>query len=141
MNNKVDNISELKELGIYSEEELKEIASKMILNLRYEVMDFCGCGRPDEVSFMVRDILKAIDNKFNNFNKMSDKEVFDMFDKELKDILGFDSKNIVFEFILHVLNSADLLEHGSGVGGSWLTNYGEEILCAFDIVGDEILDI
>lgn len=134
-------ITELKQQGIYDEYELKVIASRMILNLQLGIMDFCGCGNPDGVSFMIRDVLRAIDNKVKNYDKMDIHEAYKQFDKELIEKLGFNSDNIAFEFILHTLNSAEVLEHGSSVGGSWLTNYGEEILCAFEIVGNEILDV
>lgn len=134
-------ITELKSQGTYDEYELQEIASKMILNLQLWKMDFCGCGRQDDISFMIRDILRIINNKTENYDKMDIHEAYKQFDKELIDILGFDSDNIAFEFILHTLNSVDVLEHGSSVFGSWLTDYGKEILCAFEIVGDIILDV
>ena len=135
------DIIELKESGAYNEHELKEIASKMIRNLQFDIMDFCSCGRPDGISFMIRDVLRVIENKRLNYEIMSFEEYYDVFNKELVEIIGFDSNHIAFEFILHVLNAAGLLEHGSGVGGSWLTEYGRDILCAFEIVKDEILDV
>lgn len=104
-------------------------------------MDFCSCGRQDDISFMIRDVLQVINNKTENYDKMNYEMVWEQFDKELIDVLGFHSDNIAFEFILHVLNSVGVLEHGSSVYGSWLTDYGKEILCAFEIVGDEILDV
>ncbi|MGL5711817.1 MAG: hypothetical protein ACRCX2_02255 [Paraclostridium sp.] len=136
-----ENIRELKELNIYSEQELIEISSKIIHKLQFDTMDFCSCGRSDEISFMIRDVLRAIENKRLNWDTMKFEDYYEIFNKELIETIGFDSNHIVFEFILHVLNSAGLLEHGSGVGGSWLTGYGEDVLCAFEIVKDGILDV
>lgn len=134
-------ITELKLSGEFGEQELQEIASKMILNLQLCKMSFCDCGSRDGVAFMIRDILRAIENRTNNYDIMDTEKAYELFDEEIKEILGFGRENVVFEFILHTLNAVDLLEHGSNVRGSWLTDYGREMLCAFDIVGDNILDV
>lgn len=134
-------ITDLKLSGKYSEHELQEIASKMLLNLQLCKMGFCDCGSKKGVAFMIRDILRAIENRTNNYDVMDTEKAYELFDEEINEILGFSRENVVFEFILHTLNAVDILEHGSSVRGSWLTDYGREILCAFDIVGDNILDV
>lgn len=134
-------ISELKVSEQYSEDKLREIASKIILNLQLVKMGFCDCGNSKGVSFMIRDILRAIENRTNNYDTMDTKKAYELFYKELEKNLGFNKDSIAFEFILHILNSVDVLEHGSSIKGSWLTDYGREVLCAFNIVGDNILDV
>jgi len=144
-------ISEIREVCImgieqcsgYPKYEIQEIASKKILDLQFNILDFCGCGRSDDIPFMIRDVLKAINNRTKNYYKedLSFTEIYEQYDMELIDVLGFDSNNIAYDFILNTLSSAGLLEHGSSIRGSWLTDYGDEILYAFKIVGDDILDV
>jgi hypothetical protein len=49
--------------------------------------------------------------------------------KELNVDVDFDwfYKNKEFEVIAHWFNSKELIEHGSGIGGSWLTDYGYQV--------------
>jgi hypothetical protein len=53
-------------------------------------------------------------------------EVLDYFSKFEKDFDWF-YKNKEFEVIAHWFNSKELIEHGSGIGGSWLTDYGYQV--------------
>ncbi|HBF7899059.1 hypothetical protein KLL36_11800 [Clostridioides difficile] len=139
--NKIDLIK-LKEMNIYDNYQLKKIASKMILHLRYEIMDFCGCGSPEDISFMIKGVLTTIQNKEKNCNLEYTERCY-IFEIEFNNVCGIigSKNNLIQEFILNALNSYGLLEHGSSIWGSWLSDYGKQILCAFEIVGDCILDV
>lgn len=40
----------------------------------------------------------------------------------------------MFYVYLHFLDKMDLIEHGCGIAGSWLTKHGEEMLAALDCI-------
>lgn len=76
-------------------------------------MPMCGCGNPESVGFMVRDIL-ALCPLYESASQA-----------KIKLILPNDG---VFYLVLGVLDRVGLIEHGGGIGGSWITPKGEMIL-------------
>lgn len=81
--------------------------------LAYEKLHWC-CGRPEQVLRAIHEVLKQ--SKHNH---------------TIADRGGFYSncyEDGYKQFMWHALNDAGLLEHGSGVGGSWLTDEGEYLL-------------
>lgn len=80
--------------------------------LQIEVLGFCGCGDPDSAMLLVRDILKLI---------KEEKE----YSEEITKALPTDG---VYYFVLYMLCDRGLIEHGSIVCRSWLTDKGEEVL-------------
>lgn len=76
---------------------------------------FCGCGNPDLVFDEVIKVLRACPLYEGNWQPSPD--------------LG----PIGQELLLYVMSDADLIEHGSSVGGSWITPEGERFLA---VVGD-----
>ena len=107
---------QLTEEGFMPEEELIYHAKEMLYELKYDVMNFCSCSSIGCIH-IVRDVLNTI--------------------KENKDIT-YDTT--VYEFILNALTSYELLEHYTNVFKSRLTPYGETILLAFEIIGDDEID-
>lgn len=87
----------------------------------YEDLKWCGCGDPQGDLIFLRDILKLYrDRAANGCDKWA--EVTEL----IKVFLPWDCR--LADAYLKVLTSHDLLEHGSGVHGSWLTEKGQEIL-------------
>ena len=76
-------------------------------------MHICGCGRPEAVAILVRDILRCAPF-YEEENQ-----------KSLEALLPSDG---IFYAVLALLDEADLIEHGGSIGGSWLTPKGEEAL-------------
>lgn len=97
----------------------KEFSNKQLNELFYGKLHWC-CGRPDQVLESIYEILN-ISKNFHNHNVSSTN--------------CYDSGCI--QFMWHALNDADLLEHGCGVGGSWLTEKGEILLAMLDKYGVE----
>ena len=50
----------------------------------------------------------------------------------LRDHLGGDTYSPMATVYLHYLDRLDLIEHGSGIAGSWLTSEGREVLDELD---------
>ncbi|HBG5740421.1 TPA: hypothetical protein KQJ47_003934, partial [Clostridioides difficile] len=92
--------------------------------------------------FMIKGVLTAIQNKEKNCNLEYAERCY-IFEIEFNNVCGIigSKNNLIQEFILNAFNSYGLLEHGSSIWGSWLSDYGKQILCAFEIVGDGILDV
>ena len=119
--------------------ELEEKRRDFINDFYYEKLNFCGCGSPWDVLYTIKKILNVISqkkdydyedywNKFrNSLNIMIDKN-------------NFSVNEGVFQIILNVLNNCDVLEHGSSIGGSWLTDYGKELLEHLNALSDDDLE-
>lgn len=73
---------------------------------------WCWCNQPEEGLKLIRDIL--------NLCPLYENENW----KKVKKLLGSDG---AFQLIIGDLNNRDLLEHGGGMVGSWLTDLGKEI--------------
>lgn len=99
----------------YYEEQLIEECENFFY---YEKMNWCGCGEPDTVKMVVKDYLEVINNKYNdndiNFeNKFGVKSVYD---------------NNLLLCLAYTIDAAGFTEHGSSIGGAWLTDEGEMFL-------------
>lgn len=72
------------------------------------VLGGCGCGHSDYLSEMAWKILK----NFANDDFAGRLHVYDK-DK--------------YEILAHWMDDKELIEHGTGIGGSWLTDYGKKV--------------
>lgn len=90
-----------------------------------ETMDklmICGCGRPDTAYELVRDLLRLMPLYEEGRREKAE---------ELCGSTG------AFYWLLGVLtDAADLIEHGGGIGGSWMLPDGERFLAALERVED-----
>lgn len=119
--------------------ELEEKRREFIQDFYYEKLNFCGCGSPWDVLYTIKKTLNIISKKKefdyedywnklrNSLNMMVDKN-------------NFSVNEGVFQIILNILNNSDVLEHGGGIGGSWLTDYGRELLEHLNSLSDEDLE-
>lgn len=83
----------------------------------------CGCGNPDAILAEVLDVLRACPLWEGRWNP----------DPEAWGSLGA-------ELLLHAMDSAELIEHGTSVGGSWATPKGERFLAVMDGKPESFLD-
>jgi len=70
----------------------------------------CGCGCPEQ-------FWKAAQVVLEHFSK-------DWSERDSGWVYASDDRY----FVVNALDSVDLLEHGSGIGGSWLSDSGKEAL-------------
>ncbi len=70
-------------------------------------LGLCGCGGPDEAYALVRDVLSLA-------------PFYDDW-KAVEQLIG----ERACYFVLYQLDRCDLIEHGGGIGGSWLTEKGK----------------
>lgn len=88
-----------------------------------EILQFCGCGQPTEALKYVKEYLEIL--------KMRDTSA----ESNARDAQWTESYKLLdakpvgeVTFVLYVLTMLDLIEHGSSVRGSWLTENGKELL-------------
>ena len=91
----------------------------------YEKLKWCGCGCPTLARQTVKDFLAAhetFENKITlllkNFNVSS---VYD---------------NALLLCLAYTIDAAGLTEHGSGIGGAWLTEEGKMYLDILNVFED-----
>ena len=85
----------------------------------YEKLNWCGCGDPELAQKVVKDYLNIITER--DYNKQ--KELYQE---------KFNCKNVYSNPLLlclaYTLDSVGFTEHGSSVGGAWLTEEGKMFL-------------
>jgi len=77
----------------------------------------CGCGDPERVHEFLLNCMAARSDEYPN-----------IIDVQKVQKLAAENNEIIAEFIMHYLDSCDLIEHGSSVYGSWLTDRGKQAL-------------
>lgn len=87
-------------------------------HIYFNELGMCGCGNPDEVKQLMFDLLA-------NHRRYECEEVsWDDMDKFRAEIIKAADPNIIFEIIFHLFEKSELLEHGSSVYSSRLTEKG-----------------
>lgn len=91
----------------------------------YDDLGFCGCGQPEEALKLVLTLLRLA--PFYDSRP------------EIEALLPDPGVQMI---VLYTLDHAELIEHGGGVGGSWLTDKGERFLALLEATDDwdEITD-
>lgn len=119
----------------YSTQDLKIEAKLIVHKFVYEVMGFCSCGRAENILIKIRDVLQVVHNKYikrhQEKSSYSLKRIQDEYEEEMREVIYDD---IIQELVLQILTSYGLLEHTKCIHNSTLTPYGEEILCALNIL-------
>lgn len=93
----------------------------------YEILHLCGCGCPEDTYEIIRKILTI------RFEWQSRKISYEEVIKRYKNDLGLDTKKNsnhygALQFVMYILDHNGILEHGSSIGGCWLTSLGEMYL-------------
>ena len=97
----------------------------------FDVLHLCGCGNPEDTYEAIRKYLHI--RKFYYENK---EFTWENIKEEYKTQLSIDVDNDVeygiLQFMMYVLDRSGFTEHGSSVGGCWLTEDGERLLTVLD---------
>jgi len=104
-------------------------------------LGFCGCGSRREASEAVRKVLDAYDRKTHPWPKESpsDDASWKAWHAEREKLEEQALPPGAWgQIALYWLTSCGLLEHGGGVGGSWLTPKGEAVLAAIREHGERM---
>lgn len=90
----------------------------------HDELHLCGCGRPEDAAVLVRDILRCCPLYQGR--------------KQFEELLPNSGAQHI---ILGLLSDADVIEHGGGIGGSWLTDKGKDILASLESVAQNDPDM
>lgn len=120
--------------------ELEEKRRDFINEFYYEKLNFCGCGRPWDILYTIKCVLNTVKRKYDKDYNCN----YELYEKELKENLNLKENDLritdgVIQIVFNVLNNCDVLEHGGGIRGSWLTKYGEKLLEDLNALSDEEL--
>lgn len=96
-------------------------------------LGFCGCGQLDMALRLLRDVLTEIGKRGD------DEDVWRQSVATVDVMLAAETHPGLYYSYLYWLDSKGLIEHGSGVGGSWLTEDGSDLLAALDRYGIDAL--
>ena len=99
----------------YSEEQLIEVCEEFFY---YEKLKWCGCGDPDTAKQIVKNYLTAIKNRRMD-NSESLRKYFNV--RSVYD-------NDLLLCLAYTIDAAEFTEHGTSIGGAWLTDTGEMFL-------------
>ena len=92
----------------------------------FELLDMCGCGYPEDTHELIRKIL-TIRSEWQD-KKISYEEIKNRY----KNDVDLDDSNNnhygALQFILYILDAYGIVEHGSSIGGCWLTDLGKMYL-------------
>lgn len=112
-------------------ESYEESLIEPLLNFyMYEKMDLCGCGIPENTYEAIRRYLRIRKSCFEE--NLSWEDVTERYRTNLH-IDYDDSMNYgILQFLAYILDSYGFTEHGSSVGGCWLTREGEKLLVVLD---------
>lgn len=96
----------------------------------YEIVGMCGCGVPEDTHEVIRRVLHIRKD-------WEDKKIaYESVQERYYNDLNLDTASALdygmLQFILYMLDSKDILEHGSGIGGCWLTKLGDMYLTVLD---------
>lgn len=114
-------------------------AIELVKNFFYEELDFCACGNPNLILEVIKNVLLSYVGKYGVYGERKE---HGQFIKEVSIALGYGEVDInkndiaygVYQIIANLLDSKGYLEHGSSIGGAWLTSEGKELLEALCLI-------
>lgn len=133
--------------------EIEEKNRKIIQDFYYNKLNFCACGSPSDILYVIKNVLNVIDVKWKEMKRDTKNEylekICETYRDDLKRTLNQKDENYEDDFsindgveqiIYNILNEIDVLEHGSSISVSWLTGYGKEVLNALNSINGDDLD-
>lgn len=99
-----------------------ELVTEILGIFYFDILNFCGCGMPEKSCDYLLALLSLyyIGEKDKGF--LTPRLFGGDFVVDMK--LKYNLSDERLDFILKLLDSYEMTEHGSGVYGSWLTGYG-----------------
>lgn len=99
-------------------------------------LGFCGCGDPEGALSFLRDVLSIFELRILEGKSHWEEGTAQLWQKLA---LGHPEYGLLGLSYLYYLDSVGLLEHGTSIYGSWLSERGEEILQALREVDIETM--
>jgi len=116
----------------YKEEWCKDfIIDRLIPYYMYDCLGLCGCGLPEATFEVIRRYLHIKQDKHNGLI-----DYYGMVERYKRDLqIEYDEpiQYGMLQFLMYTLDDKGFTEHGSGIGGCWITEDGERLLTVLDI--------
>jgi hypothetical protein len=94
----------------------------------FGLLGLCGCGSPEDSFNFCRDVLVCFDRRGEEWVSAED----------AISVLVSNRPEIAAHVLAHLLTNLNLIEHGSSVGGSWLTENGQRIVDLGPVTEDQM---
>lgn len=98
----------------------------------YEKLKWCGCGTPEDAKKVIRDFLRILNitSDVYKVNKIKKDELSKSQDKAFMDRFGVKAvyDNELLLCLAYALDAAGFTEHGSSIGGAWISLEGKMFL-------------
>jgi len=85
-------------------------------------LKMCGCGSPERTQEVIKLVLEA--HSIKDY-KCRMEALSNICDVDINKNANYDG---LIQFVLYILDSHGILEHGSSIGGAWLTEKGKALL-------------
>lgn len=110
----------------YSSLSYDDIYEELYKTFRYEVLNWCGCGSPEEADKEVIKYLNLIDIPWKN-ESLPFNEKYSNSKKLCQEYFGCETiyDNPLLLCLAYTMDAAGFSEHGSGIGGAWITGRGK----------------
>lgn len=103
------------------------LVDELISFFMYEKLNLCGCGAPEYTYETIRRLL-TIRKEWQDNNNIKYEDVIKRYLEDLHIDNDDDMQYGMLQFMMYVLDDKGMLEHGSSIGGCWLTNEGKMLL-------------
>ena len=90
-------------------------------------LGMCGCGTPEEAYNFLHAVLMICDRRGCHDNPPTRDWI--AIESEIAKLVAAQPE-LVAHVLMHLLTAKDVITHGGSVGGSWLTELGEELVDA-----------
>lgn len=143
------------EKEVLSEGEKFEKDKEFIHNFYYQKIGLCGCGSPGDRLLLIKSLLNQVHDRTDDYRKADLSKdgttgLYEKHQRKLHGVFGFaehggesmfsDVQNGIVQFVMDILDEADLLEHGGSIGGAWLSRNGEKMREILNGIKDEDLE-
>jgi len=94
---------------------------------RYEVLNWCSCGQPEEADKQVVKYLNLVDIPWRGEEDAYFDSKYKANQKLCKEYFGCESvyDNPLLLCLAYTMDAAEFTEHGSGIGGAWIEPKGK----------------
>lgn len=101
-------------------------------DLVYGELGICGCGYPEEtiemiVEYLKHDIEYTKKIKSTNYNYDAFLPIYEEKEKWQENFIE-KNKEILFVFMLYMLNNKGFMEHGTSIYSSWVEEKGKKLI-------------
>lgn len=100
----------------------------------FNILGLCGCGCPDASRRDIRNYLRIVNLKRKDFSTFDD--YYKIYIARMKEYFNVESvyDNSLLQFMAYILDNKGFTEHGSSIGGAWITEKGKQYLSVLEIL-------